>query len=287
MKRIASTVAVAVLAMTFAACGSHTDSVTAPLSLQLSADDTLQAVMHSAVQATMADVDVLNSAAAPVGFDFAVAAAAPMSLGVAGPTSAANDFASSGCILNASTGRFDCPPVVNSNGITVTRSLALYDANGGLMSKFDSTTASMNVQSTEVGVRTGAAGADTISRARNLTATGLLGHNTTRTWNGTGGGTSGGYWADSVASRTADTQGASIFTNIVVQLPRSQNPYPISGTISRQVNGTGQVTKHGQTKPITINRAVLITFNGTEFVPMTVGSVNYILDLATGKATKQ
>jgi hypothetical protein len=29
-----------------------------------------------------------------------------------------------------------------------------------------------------------------------------------------------------------------------------------------------------------------ITFNGTEFVPMTVGSLNYTLDLATGKATK-
>ena len=80
------------------------------------------------------------------------------------------------------------------------------------------------MQSTENGVISSAAGADTVNGSRNLTATGLLGHNTTRTWNGTGS--------------------------------------------------------------VTISRTVGITFNGTEFVPMTVGSQNCTLDLATGKPTK-
>ncbi len=87
------------------------------------------------------------------------------------------------------------------------------------------------------------AGADTVNGTRNLTATGLFGHNTTRTWNGSGNGTHGAFWVDSAASRTADVSYSSIFTNVVVALPRSANPYPVSGTISRAVTGTGVVTK--------------------------------------------
>lgn len=291
MNRIARSIGVAALAMTYTACASHSDSVTAPsLSLQLSADDTLQAVLHAAGNAALDDLDVFNSSPAPVGFDVVAApgAAGAMLASVASSPGFSADLVSNGCVFNAFNGRFACPPVVNANGITVSRSVALYDANGVVMSYFDSTTASADVQSTEVGVRVTANGADTVSRVRDLTATGLLGaHNPTRTWNGAGGGSSGADWVDSVASRNADTQGAATFTNIVVQLPRSANPYPVSGTIARQITGTGQVTRNGQTKSLTINRSVLITFNGTEFVPMTVGSNNYILDLATGNAPKQ
>ena len=45
------------------------------------------------------------------------------------------------------------------------------------------------------------------------------------------------------------------------------------------------MTKGDSTRTVAISHNVAITFNGTEFVPMVVGSVNYTLDLATGKSS--
>jgi hypothetical protein len=265
MKRFvisAGTAALAVAICTLGACGTSENAATPPTTsnFQVSAVDSALIAVHASADATVADVNTLNASTA---------------------TDPGN-----GCTFNPADGRFDCPPMINANGVTVTRSLAFFDTTGTLMNHFDSTTASMNVQAILSGVVITAAGADTVNGTRNLTATGLFGHNTTRTWNGSGNGTHGAFWVDSAASRTADVSYSSIFTNVVVALPRSANPYPVSGTISRAVTGTGVVTKGDSTRTISISRSVLITFNGTEFVPMTVGNESYTLDLATGKAVK-
>jgi hypothetical protein len=252
MKRFVFRFGTGAIVSTLLACAQQGDAPLAPQSVafQVNAADSAQIAAQVAGDATVSDVNGLN-ACTPDG-----------------------------------NGRFDCPPRVNANGVTVIRSLAFYDALGAQMDHFDSTTASMNVQSTENGVVVRDNGADTVSGSRNVTATGLLGHNTTRTWNGTGSGTGGKFWSDSAATRTADVSWNSTFSDIVVALPRSTNPYPVSGSLSRVVTGSGVVTKGDSTKTISISRTVGITFNGTEFVPMTVGSQNYTLDLATGKATK-
>jgi hypothetical protein len=247
----------ALMIVLMGACAQQRDSATGPSSadLQLTGVDSALIAVHASADATVSDISTLTDS-------------------------------SSGCILNPVDGRFDCPPFVNGRGVTVTRSLAFFDVNGVMMDHRDSTTASMNVEAILAGIVATANGADTVNGTRNLTATGLLGQNTTRTWNGTGASTHGAYWTDSVATRTADVSFSSTFSNIVVQLPRSANPYPISGTITRIVTGTGVVTRNGKTKSITISRTVVITFNGTEFATMVVGSENFSLDLATGVATK-
>jgi hypothetical protein len=265
MKRFlisADSAAIVIALWTLGACGTSDNAATRPMSVnfQVNAVDSALIAVHASADATFSDVNTLNA-------------------------STATD-PGTGCTFNPADGRFDCPPTVNANGVTVARSLAFFDTAGTLMNHFDSTTASMNVQATLSGVVITAAGADTVNGTRNLTAAGLFGHNTTRTWNGSGSGTHGAFWADSAASRTADVSYSSIFTNVVVALPRSANPYPVSGTISRAVTGTGVVTKGDSTRTISISRSVVITFNGTEFVPMTVGDENYTLDLATGKAVK-
>jgi hypothetical protein len=255
----------------------------------LTADDTLQAVVNSAGDATAGDVDLLNSAETTLGmFSIRPVGGPEVALRVTpGALPSASWSASTGCVLNAGNGRFVCAPQTN-NGLTLTRSYAFYDAGGNLMTKFnDSTTVSIDVQSTVTGVRPSATGADTINRQSDLTVSGLAGHNTTRTWNGSGTRTDGGYGQDSVALRTYHQTDNTTFSSILVNLPRTSNPWPASGNITRLVSGTGTVTRNGQTKPLTYSRTVSITFNGTEFVPMTVGSANYTLDLATGKAAKQ
>lgn len=288
MNRFLLTAGAGALVMVMGACGSKSDAGTAPQlsSFQVTGVDSSLIAVHTAADATVSDVNMLNGISATMGWSLAnTTTGVSMNL-VASETPSFSGGPGTGCTYNPADGRFYCLPVINGNGVTVIRSLAFFDATGAMMNHFDSTTASMNVLATLSGVVTTANGADTVNGTRDVTASGLLGHNTTRVWNGSGNGTHGAYWSDSVASRTADVNYSSTFSNIVVALPRSANPWPISGTISRQVNGTGVVTKGDSTRTITISRTVEITFNGTEFVPMTVGSETYTLDLATGQATK-
>lgn len=269
-------------------CSSKSDAGMGPQlsSFQVTSVDSALIAVHTAADATVSDVNMLNGISATMGWSLAnTNAGVSMDL-TASATPSFSGGPGSGCTYNPADGRFHCLPVINGNGVTVIRSLAFFDTTGAMMDHFDSTTASMNVLATLSGVVATAGGADTVNGTRDLTASGLFGHNTTRTWNGNGNGTHGAYWADSAASRTADVTYSSTFSNIVVDLPRSSNPWPVSGTISRQVNGTGVVIKGDSTRTITISRSVVITFNGTEFVPLTIGSQTYTVDLASGKATK-
>ncbi|HEX4682893.1 MAG TPA: hypothetical protein VH277_09305, partial [Gemmatimonadaceae bacterium] len=281
------------------ALGACSSDVSSPATLQLSANDSLQAVSLSASDATAEDVDIMTAAEASM--DGSAGASASTydrfqtgGLGASMSTSAAAgdsirfafwSFAGS-CAYSSATGRFTCPDVVK-NGLTLSRSAAFTDANGTAMAHFnDTTTASANFQITVSGVHQRLLGADTISRTRNMTATGLLGHETTRTWNGTGTRSDGGYMQDTAKVRTYHTSDAVTFTNVVVKLPRTQNPWPQSGTVTRQISGTGSVVAGTTTRTFNVTKTVTITFNGTRLVPMMVGNVAFTLDLYTGKAVK-
>jgi hypothetical protein len=285
-----------VSALALSACSSD---VNGPATLQLSADDSVQAVSLSASDATAEDVDVM--AAAEASMDGSAVAPTPTydrfetsNLDArTSTTSAVGDstrfafwsFAGS-CVYSSDTGRFACPDVVK-NGLTLSRSAAFTDAGGTAMSHYnDTTTATANFQITVSGVHPTMLGADTISRKRNMTATGLLGNEATRTWNGTGTRSDGGYAHDAAKVRTYHTADTVTIANVVVKLPRSQNPWPLSGTVTRQVSGTGSVVAGTTTRTFSVTRTVTITFNGTRLVPMMVGNVAFTLDLYTGKAVR-
>ncbi|HEY5062225.1 MAG TPA: hypothetical protein VII52_11860 [Gemmatimonadaceae bacterium] len=284
-----------VSALALSACSSDVNS---PATLQLSANDSLQAVSLSASDATAEDVDVMSAAEASI--DGSATAPTPTydrfqtGLGASMSTTAAVgdsirfafwSFAGS-CTYSSATARFTCPDVVK-NGLTLSRSAAFTDASGTAMSHYnDTTTATANFQITVSGVHPTMLGADTISRKRNMTTTGLLGHETTRTWNGTGTRSDGGYAQDTAKVRTYHTSDTVTFSSVVVKLPRSQNPWPLSGTITRQISGTGGVVAGTTTRTFSVTKTVTITFNGTRLVPMMVGNVAFTLDLYTGKAVK-
>ena len=278
------------------ALGACSSDVNSPATLQLSANDSLQAVSLSASDATAEDVDVMTASEASM--DGSATAPAPTydrfqagSLGASMSTTADStrfafwSFAGS-CVYSSATGRFTCPDVVK-NGLTLSRSAAFTDASGTAMSHYnDTTTATANFQITVSGVHSTMLGADTISRKRNMTTTGLLGHETIRTWNGTGTRSDGGYAQDTAKTRTYHTADTVTLANVVVKLPRSQNPWPLSGTVTRQISGTGSVVAGTTTRTFSVTKTVTITFNGTRLVPMMVGSVAFTLDLYTGKAVK-
>ena len=281
-------------ALLLAACNSHSDLVgVGGTTLSATAADTAESAALSSADATAEDIDLMNAAELSIdggGYDLIdnsapLASSAPSFSSGSDSTRFAFWSFAKDCTYSAITGRFTCPALVK-NGLTLTRSAAFLDAGGTAMSKPDSLTASANFQLAVSGVHSALTGADTISRSRNMTATGLLGKETQRTWNGTGSRSDAGFRSDSGVTRTYHTTDNVTFTNVLVKLPRLTNPWPISGTVVRQVAGSGSATRNGTTRTFTLSRIVTITFNGTRTVPMTVGTTEFTLDLLTGKATK-
>jgi hypothetical protein len=98
------------------------------------------------------------------------------------------------------------------------------------------------------------------------------------TWNGAGVRNDSSTYAVNEITRTfayaaADTVAALRFT-----LPRSANPYPTSGSISR--NLSLHVTAGSFSK--TITRSAKLTFDGTAIAELQVGALTCSLDLVTG-----
>ena len=163
---------------------------------------------------------------------------------------------------------------------TVTRTVTFFDADGNEQADRDPlTTASIHllVESTRDFSRDSWTGTGT--RSRDLWITGLEGEETTRTVNGTGTSTvTRSQHTDENGTRTYDMSGTSVIVNVVHPVPRTDDAWPLSGTITRDmtinvINGpNGDVTK---------SRIIVITFNGTNLVTMTVGGESFEIDLST------
>jgi hypothetical protein len=191
-----------------------------------------------------------------------------------------------GCTYNQGSGRFTCP-AITSGGLTLNRDYAFFTAAQAAQQAYDpSSTASANFHVSVTGVHVADAGADTVDRDRTLTVSGLSGAETSRTWNGTGSRTDGGYRMEGDVKRSYHVTDAVTVSNVLVTLPRSSNPWPVSGTITRHISGTASVARSGLSKTFSLDRTATITFNGTQFATVAVGSNTYTLDLATGAATK-
>jgi len=115
-----------------------------------------------------------------------------------------------------------------------------------------------------------------VSRTREMTVSGLEGDETTRTVNGTG-------WEEITRSRHSDERGlrtreitgTRTFTDVVHAVPYADNPWPLSGTITRSMTVT--VTTEQGTR--THTREVVITFNGTQYPEMTVNGEPFAANL--------
>lgn len=117
-----------------------------------------------------------------------------------------------------------------------------------------------------------------LDRTRDMWVTGLEGEETERTFNGTGSQDKSRMRVlDNEAVRTYDMSGTLLVTDVVRGVPRSENPWPLSGTITR--NMTIEIV-NGPDGDKTITRVVTITFNGTQFVTMMVNDVEYEIDLS-------
>jgi hypothetical protein len=74
--------------------------------------------------------------------------------------------------------------------------------------------------------------------------------------------------------------GTSSIENVVHGVPIEDNPYPLSGSITRDMT---VLIIGGKNDGETHSRLAVITFNGTQFATVTVNGETYEIDLAAHK----
>jgi hypothetical protein len=181
-------------------------------------------------------------------------------------------------------GSFTCPPTLR-NGLTVTRTITLLDADGQTESAYDPLlTASIHIVADVTGDVTHGPWTATVNRHRDFTISGLAGTETTRTVNGTGNETVS-HSRDTDNPRAYNLTCSSVVTNVVMPVRASDggNGWPISGTITRTCTVT--VTA-GPNTGKTTTRTVTITFNGTSTPDANINGTTFTIDLASHTATK-
>ncbi len=194
---------------------------------------------------------------------------------------------SAACVFNSATGRFNCPPLLRGKQ-TYTASYALFDINGTTQSAFNkATTASINFIVADTGETSFSSNnntfTDTTYRLHNRTVSTLLG-DTVHTWYGSG---TGSVHSTRTGQITKDYVFTSVDTASAVRFrqPRDINPYPLGGTFVKNYTVV-RTRQASDTTTHTATRQVVVTFNGTANVPMTINGVAYSLNLDTHKVTK-
>jgi hypothetical protein len=183
------------------------------------------------------------------------------------------------CSFNADTLLYTCTK--SAEGKTVVKSYQFLDASRKAMEKFIKGT----TESIHYLVKTdGSEARDNYTTAshslRDVTVSGFLGPN--RVWNGFGSSADTNSYKDELSTRkytglSADTLKAVTFVD-----ERATHPYPLSGVAVRVVDYTA-VSTGKQVETTTVHRSVVVTFNGTADVPISLGDYSCVLHLDTHK----
>lgn len=164
------------------------------------------------------------------------------------------------------------------NALSGTRSATFYDEFGVEQAAYDSlTTATVHyvldiAGDVDRGMWTG-----TVSRTRDMIVTGLLGQETTRTHNGTGSETvNRSRTLDDGLEATFDMDGTFVQEDVVIPVPGSASPYPLSGTITRTMKVT---VVNGPQGDVDRDVTVVVTFDGDNTATAVVNGETYEIDL--------
>lgn len=199
--------------------------------------------------------------------------------GTAGSSTPPVSGPSQTCTFSASTQVWTC---TTSSQETIVRSFAYFDSAGKPMPKFiQGVTAlihylvkidgSVTKDSTFTAVR---------HSLRDLTVSGLLGD--TRIWNGFGSSADTITHTEALSKRTYTGLAVDTLQAVTFAKERSTHPYPLSGVAIRVVNYT-VVSTGKETVTTTVYKRVVVTFNGTANVPITLGNFSCTLHLDTKK----
>jgi hypothetical protein len=165
------------------------------------------------------------------------------------------------------------------DGFTFSREVTFFDADSVEQAAFDRLlTAYMHIIVDVTGERDRANWSGSIERHRDMWVTGLEGEETERSWNGTGDfSVVRSRHSDTLPTRTYDMTGSSTIDDVVVPHPRTEDSWPLSGTITREVHVA--VLKDGEVVR-EVDRTVVVVFDGTQYALMTVNGETFTIDLA-------
>jgi hypothetical protein len=169
------------------------------------------------------------------------------------------------CTWSPASGRLECDPVTRG-GLTISRSIAFYNAAGTAQPRRDSTTRSANTRVAVKGTATTPKGALTVDRSSSVTVSGLGERATTHTLNGSEEGTTSGTVGTDRGPATITETFRSTTANVVVPAPFSATSWPTSGTTARVASQT--VTRGTESRTSTLGETV--TYNGTSSVPVVI-----------------
>jgi hypothetical protein len=184
--------------------------------------------------------------------------------------------------LLARAGFFDCIREARSR-FAVDRTCTYKDAAGGVQTAYDPLTTATVVLHAEFSAEIERGPwSGSVEWERDLTVTGLAGAETEMTWNGSGSGsTTRVRVLDGGQERRYELSTTSSIDNVVIPVPRSATSWPRSGSI----RSTTVVTRADGS---THERTVVVTFNGTNIVPVTVNGETFEYDLSQrGRARRR
>lgn len=189
-------------------------------------------------------------------------------------------------------------------GLNVSRSKTCYDQNDQVQAQCNDTTTSyivfhLQLDGSFSGAFTGPEGTDTMSavvhRLRDLTISGLLGHETSRTHDGVGSAHDTtdfvGIHETRTLRRHKDENALDSVISVVFDLPHASNPWPVSGKIVRYVDGTVSLQVNDSTWTRSFNRRVEVDFppdnQANVTLTITYGSTTKtcLLNLVTRRVT--
>lgn len=159
-----------------------------------------------------------------------------------------------------------------------TRSVTFFDENGDEQDAYDAlTTESINFVREIAGSINRSGFSAEVERNRDMTVSGMLGEETTRTWNGFGSSSVARSGVkDDGTERSHSVEGTFTFEDVVVPIPGSDPRYPLSGTITRSMT----VTRTGPDGTVTREVEIVITFDGSSIAVAVVNGETMEIDLS-------
>lgn len=173
----------------------------------------------------------------------------------------------------------------NRAGLERDRTVTFYDEFDNEQEAFDElSTASIHVVTVVEGGIDRDAFSASVNRARDMWVTGLLLEETTRTWNGSGSSeVSRTRVRDDIGTRSYEMDADALVEEVVRAVDREAQPWPLSGSITRDVTVT---IVNGPNGDETRERRTVITFDGTQFAILTVDGEEFEVDLAARAAER-
>ena len=261
MSRRSTFLPVALCALVLAACGDST-APDRTAELEISED-----IAVSTAAATTAGIAVLRGDMARSGLP-----------GAFGPGDGAIGAVSESCVFREDSKSWFCA-ARTENGLEVERVITIYSEGVAGRRYYPTSTDSINVRTVASGSFAREHGLLSATHEHETTVSGLGGTETVRTVNGTASRNEHAEMLGDRGTRTYDGRSESQLRAIVFPVGGG---HPLSGSLVHDVTAT--ITASGaEERTRQVSRHVVVTFNGTASVPLTVGTLECTLNLETGR----